>query len=406
MSVVVVGAGVIGVAAALVLRHEGHDVILVDRGEPGRATSYGNMAGIGSTEFLPLSYPGVWRRLPRWLLDPAGPVALRPSYLPKALPWFARFLWAGRPSRWREIAEAGVVLCRLALPDTRALLDAAGLRHLLVEEGCVCLYANEREVAEDSLRLRFLREHGFEVRALTADEVTELEPAIAPGFRSGVLLPQWRRVTNPYHVVKGWFDRFIQEGGRFETKHAVRLDRNTVYFMDGSSLPFSTLVVAAGAWSRQLSATLGDDVPLESERGYHSDLPHPGVKLRLTVTWPSKAFVIVPLGDAIRVGGTVEIAGLEAPPNFERARVLVKHAKKVLPGLDVRNPAEWMGHRPALPDTIPVIGRSPKAPNAIYAFGHGHLGLTLAATTARIVADLAANRPSSVDLTPYRVDRF
>jgi D-amino-acid dehydrogenase len=251
-----------------------------------------------------------------------------------------------------------------------------------------------------------LREHGFEVRALTADEVTELEPAIAPRFRSGVLLPQWRRVTNPYHVVKGWFDRFIQEGGRFETKHAVRLDRNTVYFMDGSSLPFSTLVVAAGAWSRQLSATLGDDVPLESERGYHSDLPHPGVKLRLTVTWPSKAFVIVPLGDAIRVGGTVEIAGLEAPPNFERARVLVKHAKKVLPGLDVRNPAEWMGHRPALPDTIPVIGRSPKAPNAIYAFGHGHLGLTLAATTARIVADLAANRPSSVDLTPYRVDRF
>jgi D-amino-acid dehydrogenase len=406
MTVVVVGAGVIGVAASLVLRREGHDVVLVDRGEPGRATSYGNMAGIGSTEFLPLSYPGVWRRLPRWLLDPTGPVALRPSYLPKALPWIARFLWAGRPSRWREIAEAGVVLCQMALPDTRALLDGAGLRHLLVDEGCLCLYANEREVAEDSLRLRFLREHGFEVRALTADEVRELEPAIAPRFRSAVLLPQWRRVTNPYDVVRGWFDRFIQEGGRFETKHAVRLDRNTVHFMDGSTLSFSTLVIAAGAWSRQLAATLGDHVPLESERGYHSDLPHPGVKLRLTVTWPSKAFVIVPIGDAIRVGGTVEIAGLDAPPNFERARILVKHAKKVLPGLDVRNPSEWMGHRPALPDTIPVIGRSPKAPNAIYAFGHGHLGLTLAATTARIVADLATNRPSSVDLTPYRVDRF
>src|SRR5260221_1210031 len=310
MTVVVVGAGVIGVAASLVLRREGHDVVLVDRGEPGRATSYGNMAGIGSTEFLPLSYPGVWRRLPRWLLDPTGPVALRPSYLPKALPWIARFLWAGRPSRWREIAEAGFALCRLALADTRALLDAAGLRHLLVEEGCVGLYANKREVAEDSLRLRFFRGHGFEVRVLTADEVRELEPAIAPRFRSGVLLPQWRRVTNPYHVVKGWFDRFIQEGGRFETKYAVRLDRNTVYFMDGSTLPFSTLVIAAGAWSRQLAATLCDDVPLESERGYHSDLPHPGVKLRLTVTWPSKAFVIVPLGDAIRVGGTVEIAGL------------------------------------------------------------------------------------------------
>src|SRR5216684_7326734 len=185
MTVVVVGAGVIGVAAALVLRREGQDVVLVDRGEPGRATSYGNMAGIGSTEFLPLSYPGVWRRLPRWLLDSTGPVALRPSYLPKALPWIARFVWAGRPSRWREIAKSGFALCRVALADTRALLDAAGLRHLLVEEGCLCLYANEREVAEDALRLRFLREHGFEIRELTGSEVTELEPAIAPRFQSG-----------------------------------------------------------------------------------------------------------------------------------------------------------------------------------------------------------------------------
>jgi D-amino-acid dehydrogenase len=407
MPVIVIGAGVIGVAAAVALRRDGHDVVLVDRGGPGRATSYGNMAGIGSTEFLPLSYPGVWRRLPRWLLDPTGPLALRPSYLPRALPWLGRFIWSGRPSRWREIAESGAALCRRALTDTRQLLEAAGLRHLLVEEGCLCLYANERERADDSLRLRFLREHDFEVRELSAAEISDLEPTVAPRFHSGVLLPQWQRVTNPYDVVKLLFECFIQAGGQFVTKDVIRLTAEAVEFADGSRLPFSTAVVAAGAWSGKLAATIGDQVPLESERGYHSDLPHPGVRPRLTLTWPAKAFVIVPIdGDKLRVGGTVEIAGLEAPPNFRRARVLLGHAKQILPALDTRDPSEWMGHRPALPDTIPVIGRSPHAPNVIYAFGHGHLGLTLAATTASLVADLAMQRPSTLDLSPYRVERF
>jgi D-amino-acid dehydrogenase len=287
------------------------------------------------------------------------------------------------------------------------LLEAAGSRHLLVEEGCLCLYANERERAEDALRLRFLREHDFEVRELNAAELTDLEPTVAPQFHSGVLLPQWQRVANPYEVVKRLFEHFIQDGGRFVTKDAVRLTAEVIECADGSRLPFSTAVVATGAWSAKLAATLGDYIPLESERGYHSDLPHPGVRPRLTLTWPAKAFVIVPIdGDKLRVGGTVEIAGLEAPPNFRRARVLLRHAKQILPALDTRDPSEWMGHRPALPDTIPVIGRSPHAPNVIYAFGHGHLGLTLAATTASLVADLAMRRPSPLDLSPYRVERF
>ncbi|ACI58082.1 FAD dependent oxidoreductase (plasmid) [Rhizobium leguminosarum bv. trifolii WSM2304] len=409
--VVVVGAGIIGVVIAHELQRRGQTVVLVDRATPGMGASYGNMASIAVTEFMPASRPRIWAQMPKWLLHPEGPVRIRPGYLPKLVPWFLRFLAASRPSKLRELEAAGAVLCGRVYEDLDALLKGTGLTQMLTADGCLSLYTDEAEFRADREHIDILERFGFRHEILGGNAIRDLEPALTTRIGKAVLFPDNRSITDPYKLVVALAEKFQALGGRIVEGDVVGFEQvetgvSALRLADGRTLAADKVVLAAGAFTARLSALLPEHIPLETERGYHTQIMDPGISMRHSIIWPARAFMVTPTACGIRVGGTVEMAGLDAPPDYRRAKILVKRAREALPDLVPRSATEWMGHRPALPDTVPVMGPSAKRRNVWYATGHGHLGLTYAATTGRLMADLITGVEPPVDMKPYRVDRF
>lgn len=408
--VVVVGAGIIGTTIAYELRRRGKDVVLIERDPDGKGASYGNMASIAVTEFMPASRPSVWAQMPKWLVDPEGPVRIRPSYMPKLTPWFLRFLEASRPSRVRELEAAGAVLCGRVYEDLAPLLQATGLSDMLTEEGCLSLYADEAEFRADREHIEVLGRFGFRHEVLGGNAIRDLEPALTSKIAKAVLFPDNRSIRDPHRLLLKLREAFLTLGGGIEQGEVVGFDQGdrvrAVRLKDGRSIAASEIVLAAGAYTGKLARLLGEPIPLETERGYHTQIMAPGISMRHSIIWPARAFMVTPTAGGIRVGGTVEMAGLDAAPDYRRAKVLVKRAQQALPELRVEKATEWMGHRPALPDTVPIIGSSAKHRGVFYATGHGHLGLTYAATTGRLIADLVTGAQPPIDLKPYRIDRF
>lgn len=410
MVTVVIGAGIIGTAIAHDLQKRGRQVVLIDRDGPGKGASFGNMASIAVTEFLPASRPSVWRQIPGWMLDPEGPVRLRPSYMPRLVPWFLRFLAASRPSKLRELEAQGAALCARALPDTLALLRETGLEREISDEGCLSLYTDEAEFKADRDHIELLERFGFEHEVIGRQAIKALEPELSDKIGLAVLFPQNRSMKDPYKLVLALAERFTALGGRIEKAEATGFVRGEtireVVLKDGRRLPVDEVVISAGAFSAKLAAQLGEPIPMETERGYHTQIMAPGISMKHSIIWPARAFMVTPTAGGIRVGGTVEMAGLDAAPDYRRAKVTVKRAREALPNLRCEDFTEWMGHRPALPDTVPILSASARTKRLFYATGHGHLGLTYAATTARLMGELVTGAKPSIDLAPYRIDRF
>lgn len=404
------GAGIIGVSIAFELQRRGLQVALVDRNAPGTGASYGNMASIAITEFLPSSRPSVWSKIPFWLIDPNGPVSFRPGYMPRLMPWFAKFVAAGLPSRVKKIEAAGAVLCKRVHEDLCALLKAASLTGMLSQEGSLSIYADDREFRADRDHINVLERYGLEHHVMDGRAARSIEPALSSAIQKAVLFPENISVRDPFELVTRLCQRFREAEGDVILGEVTDLGTVpggwSIRLKDGRTLTAGQVIIAAGAYSGRLSAKLGEPIPLETERGYHTQLSSPGVNIRHSLIWPARAFMVTPTAGGLRVGGTIEMAGLDAAPKYHRAKVLTKHAEIALPGLNTSRATEWMGHRPALPDTIPIIGPSAMHPGLFYATGHGHLGLTYAATTARLMGDLVSGRVPPVDMTPYRVDRF
>ncbi|WP_298852204.1 FAD-binding oxidoreductase [uncultured Ruegeria sp.] len=407
---VVVGAGIIGAAIAYELQKRGAQVTLVDADAPGRGASYGNMASIAVTEFMPVSRPSVWRQTPGWLLHPEGPIRVSPGYATRLIPWFVRFFWAGRPAKLRELEAQGAVLCQRSLADTEQLMAEIGLSDQLSTSGCLSLYASEAELSADRERLDMLDRHGFDYEVMDCTALHDLEPEIAPNIQKAVLLPDNRTVRDPHALVTRLVEAFVALGGaiqRAEVSGFARAECITgVRLKGGRLLKADDVILAAGAFTGRLSKLLSEPIPLETERGYHTQINAPGIGLNHSIIWPAMAFMVSSTAGGIRVGGTVEMAGLDADPDWRRSKITVKRARKALPNLQIEDVTEWMGHRPAFPDTVPVLSASAKVPGVYYATGHGHLGLTYAATTARLMGQLIAGETPDIDLQPYRVDRF
>jgi D-amino-acid dehydrogenase len=410
MATVIVGAGIIGTAIAHDLQKRGRQVVLVDRDAPGKGASFGNMASIAVTECMPASRPSVWKQIPGWMLDPEGPVRVRPGYMPKLVPWFLRFIAASRPSKLRELEAQGAALCSRALGDTLDLLRATGLSDQITEEGCLSLYTDEAAFKADRERIEILERFGFPHEVIGRQAIKALEPELSDKIGMAVLFPQNRSMKDPYKLVLALAERFAGLGGRIEQGKVVDIPRGEgireVVLKDGRLLPADEVVICAGAYSAKLAKDLGEPIPLETERGYHTQIMAPGIAMKHSIIWPAKAFMVTPTAGGIRVGGTVEMAGLAAAPDYRRSEVTVKRAREALPNLRCENFTEWMGHRPALPDTVPILSASAKTKGLFYATGHGHLGLTYAATTARLMGELITGATPSVDLRPYRVNRF
>jgi len=409
--VLVIGAGIIGAAIALRLQREGRQVVLIDRERVAAEASRGNAGALAFTDILPLASPGIVRQAPRWLFDPLGPLAIRPSYLPRLAPWLLQFLRASRRDSARAGTAAQAALMALSAVETPLLLAAAGAEHMIRSDGALHLYESEAELAAAQSGWQACAEHGIAFTHLRgAHAIAELQPGLSPALVAATFVPEWKTVSDPLLVTEALAQQFERLGGRIRRAEAIALapgpEGIAVQLRDELPLVARHVVVAAGAWSHHLTRTLGENIPLETERGYNTTLPVGAFDLRRQLTFGGHGFVVTPLGCGVRVGGAVEFAGLDAPPNFARAAALLAKAKRFMPGLRTEGGSQWMGFRPSLPDSLPAIGKSTADGRIVHAFGHGHLGLTQSAATARLVADILGGRPPPLDLAPFRPHRF
>jgi D-amino-acid dehydrogenase len=287
----------------------------------------------------------------------------------------------------------------------------AGASDMLHGDGVLHLYESEAELAASQPGWQARADHGIAFTHLRGPEaIAELQPGLSPALVAATFVPGWMTVGDPQVVTETLARHFEQRGGRIRRADAAALARGTdgvaVQLRDGRNLLAQRVVVAAGAWSHRLARTLGDHIPLETERGYNTTLPAGAFALKRQLTFGGHGFVVTPLDCGVRVGGAVELAGLDAPPNYARAATMLAKAKRFMPGLRTEGGTQWMGFRPSLPDSLPAIGPATADARVVYAFGHGHLGLTQAAATARLVADILADRPLPLDLSPFRPQRF
>ena len=409
--VLVIGAGVVGLACAWSALKEGLSVTIIDRDFDGDRTSHGNAGGIAVTESTPISVPGLFFKATKWLFDPLGPLALDWKHVPSSLPWFMEFRRASSPARFKQISLALAALNNRVYDDLIPLFEDVGAMSAFYRRGALTLYETDEAFKADAEEWKFKKDLGVRWRALNQQEVQELEPALAPVFKHGVFLEDWSHIGNPKQLVSQIRARVKALGARFVEGGVTKLDVTKpeapfAVLQTGASIAARQIVVATGAWSASLAESVGDRVLLDSERGYNTTLPQPGIALSREVIFAERKFVATPLDIGIRIGGAAEFAGLKAEPNYKRSEALLKLGKRFLPGIQDQGAVQWMGHRPATPDSLPVIGKSPSAPSVIYAFGHGHLGLTQSATTGALVADLLVNRTPRTSLDEYSIERF
>ncbi|MFQ5763385.1 MAG: NAD(P)/FAD-dependent oxidoreductase [Rhodospirillales bacterium] len=408
--VTVIGAGIVGISCAVHLLRGGHAVRVVDRLPPGEGCSKGNAGMFSSDSFVPLGLPGDLWNVPGWLLDPLGPLAIRWRHAPRLLPWLSGFLKAGRPERVAEICDALAPLLASSPEHHKRLAKGTAAEGLIRRQGAIYVYENAKSLAKDELAWTYRRERGSVPQPLTAAEIRELEPALAPIYEHGYLMPDLGHTTEPMRLVKALAEHFQQSGGEIARREVRDIDIGPDgprrLLTDAGELDLDVLVIAAGAWSGRLAAKLGYRVPIEGERGYHITVANPGIGIGMPVFVATYKFIATPMDPGLRFAGTAEFAGLESEPNPGRWRVLVRHAKRMFPEIDTSEISEWAGLRPTLPDSLPVIGPAPGIDNVIFAFGHQHVGLTAGPRTGEIIADLVGGRAPNIDLRPFRVDRF
>ena len=408
--VIVIGAGVVGISTALELQRLGHSVRVFDRKGVAAETSAGNAGAFAFTEVEPLATPGILRKAPKWLLDPLGPLSIPPAYALQIAPWMFRFWRASRPDRYRRLLGAQVSLMELSKAAVNRQIDLVDGESMMQRDGQMQLYESEAEFRASLPTWELRRQHGIEFELLESPKaIAEKQPGLSPRFTHAGFTPDWMNTIDPKSWVEHLAQAFRDLGGQIEQRDVRSLAQTSdgvrVELAAGAELA-DKVVVCAGAWSHHLARTLGDHIPLETERGYNTTLPQGAFDLRMHLTFPRHGFVATRINGGVRVGGAVELGGLKLPPNFKRAETLLDKARQFLPGLETEGGTQWMGYRPSMPDSIPVIGPAPSAQNVVYAFGHGHLGLTQSAGTAEMVAAMINGQAPPIPAEVFSVTRF
>ena len=408
--VLIIGSGIVALAAAQKLQAAGRHVTLIERGGVGAATSSGNAGALAFSDILPLATSGKISRVPKWLLDPLGPLSIPPAYALKIAPWLLRFWRAGWADRIASSITAQVAMMGLAEREMDGMIADCGLDDLIHRDGSLELYESEAEFQASLPGWTERTKAGIAFEHLRGASLADLQPGLSPQFVAGTFVPGWRNVSDPLIFSRRLATILQQRGAVFLRGEAAGITPETggaqVRLTDGRTLAARQILVATGAWSRRLTDPLGDRLPLESERGYNTTLPLGSFDLRRQLIFGGHGFVISKLTTGLRVGGAVELGGLDLPPNFKRSDAMLQKAMRFLPGLSAEGGRQWMGFRPSMPDSLPVIGPSRASPHIVYAFGHGHLGLTQSAGTGRLVADLLVGKPTAIDVSPFRPGRF
>lgn len=394
-SIAVVGAGIVGVSAAFVLAERGYRVTLFDRDDPGRTgPSFGNAGHIAAQGIFPLASPGIGLRGMGMLLDRQAPLKIPPAYRLSIAPWLWRF-WRASYGAAQETAIAALTeLSRGGLDETEALWARAGFARVLTRTPALYLYESEASYRLEQPHWQHRTRAGFASTPLDAAAIRELEPQLAPLFPRGVLSHDYGHVTDPFEVVSLMFAAARERGVVFVRKKVDALVQGGIV-VEGAERLFDAVLVTAGAWSRGLAASIGEPLPVEAERGYNLTYPDHRTRLSHPILFADRGIAATPLVPGLRFGGWTELGGLELPPDPAHWRTLRAIAETVLPGLGAAEATPWMGHRPSMPDSVPVISRSGHLPSLFYAVGHGHYGLTQSAKTARLVGELVGEAADS-----------
>jgi D-amino-acid dehydrogenase len=402
----IIGGGIIGSAAATWLLADGHKITLFERDLEGRPASAGSAGFLALPEISPVARPSVITSVPGWLMDPLGPLALRMRDLPQLTPWLVRFVAAARPGQVAHATEALATLMKTALADHQELARRGGLSNLFRRTGAFHIFDSEGGFRPVRKEWAERQRHGVDVREASVAEVRETVPALRGPFSHALFASDYWLVTSPAEVLAGLRRKSADLVAAEVTAIRSAEDGAAVLDKAGTEHRFDRIVLAAGIWSRDFVRALGLSVLLETERGYNTTFPNPPFDLPVPVFFAEHGFVASPLAEGLRVGGAVELASPDAPPNFARADAMLAKARRYFPDMPTSGGRQWMGRRPSTPDSLPVIGRHPRDSRIVFAFGHGHLGLTLAAVTARHVADLLGARPPDPRLAPFGIERF
>ncbi len=408
---VVIGAGIAGACCAGYLQKRGIDVTLVDRTGIGEETSFGNAGSLNPDGILPVAMPGMIKQVPKWLLDSKGPLALRWSYLPFSAAWLTRFLMCANREQMQRSAQGMKLLASRVFECYSELLPPDRYRELIQHRGCLYVYETAEARVGEKTSVALRRSFGAVLEEVDGSEIRQMEPGLSAQFAYGFFAPNAALTVDPRRLTQAVADEALTAGANFVKVDVTGIGRSRngqkiVRGRGGVELAADAIVVAGGAWSNRIAATIGDHFPLESQRGYHVTFVNPGVVANRMISWGGRRTFATPMEVGLRVAGTVEIAGLKAAPNWERADILLAAARAMYPGLNLENTSRWMGHRPCLPDSLPVIGESRRMSGVFYAFGHQHLGMMSSAATGRVVSQLVAGESPEFDLGAFRPDRF
>ncbi len=408
-SVGVVGAGIQGVCISLFLLKKGFKVTIIDKEEPGKnSASYGNAGHFSPYASVPLNRPDVLVDVPAMLLSSTGPLALQWNYLPKMIPWFFKFIKNCTKKKMMHTSKYMHQILDLALPAYDELFKDIDVSNLVENKGIIYFWT-DKDLKSRKLEIDIRKELGVEQKFLTPHEIHDLEPHIRKIYHGGVYYPSARHARNPRKVLQKLLDLFLKIGGNFKKENVEIInfssDKKPIIKTDLNSYSFDKAVIACGAFSKKLTDQVGEDIPLDTERGYHVHFKGYDHLLSRPVIFLNRGFGITPMEQGLRVVGTVEFGGLDNPLSKKRILNLVNNAKYLFPNIS-EHYDEWLGFRPSLPDFLPVMGASKNYKNLFYSFGHHHLGWTLGAISGKIVAGIVAGENTNLDLNPYSSLRF
>jgi D-amino-acid dehydrogenase len=408
--VLIIGTGIIGAMSALYLQNLGRKITFIEKGEPSRGASSGNAGMLAFSEVLPLAAPGILRKAPKWLIDPLGPLSVPPTYAAQIAPWLYRFWKASAPRHYQHSLKVQKNIMPLARREMEAVLSMPEFKHFVSTRGTLELYDSQSS-CDGAMGDWAIREaSGATFERVNRARIDEIQPGLASKFQHAVFMPTSQQIADPYDFTRAIVDFVISRGAKLRRAEVVNISpigESTIVTLDnGDKLDADKVILAGGAFSKKLAANLGNVVPLETERGYNTTLPKDAFELKTQLVFCDHGFVMTPLENGVRVGGAVELAGLKLKPNFKRSEAMLKKAARFVPELKTEDGTQWMGFRPSLPDSLPVIGYSAASPSVIYAFGHGHLGLTQSAATGKLVSELASGGETSISVDPLRPNRF
>lgn len=408
--VTVIGAGIVGICCALALQKKGFQVRVVDKFAPGEATSFGNAGVLAECGCVPVNLPGFVKKVPQLMLDPQGPLSISAGYMHRIAPWGISFMLNSRRSKFEQVADAMSSLLKGATERHVALAAEHGASDWVCASPYYYLYRDETDFMADRTAWQAREQRGITYDILQGDGLAKAEPAIAEEYRYAVSLHGHGFSRNPEKLVKALAASFVEKGGELiqaDIRDVIVEDNRPVGLLTHKGvLPVSKLVVAAGVWSRKLAARFDRDIPLQSERGYHIEVHNPGISLQQPIMYAAGKLVATPVENGIRFAGLVEFAELDSLPDRHFCHRLLYHARRLFPNICLDDFTEWMGNRPSMPDSLPVISRSDNFSDVFYAFGHQHMGLTLGPHTGELIADLVSGARPGVDLQPFSISRF